>query len=47
MVLSASLRSLNPRKRVGSIIASPLKVHGGRANGDTGTRVREILPRRA
>jgi len=39
MVFSDPLRLVN--REASQIIASPLKVHGGRANGDTGTRVRE------
>ena len=35
--------SLNPRKRVGQIIAGPLRLHD--RNGDVDTRVRELLER--
>ena len=36
--------SLNPRKRVGQIVAAPLRLHGTRA-GEAGRRVRELLAR--
>jgi oligopeptide/dipeptide ABC transporter ATP-binding protein len=37
--------SLNPRRRVGSIVASPLRAHGLGSRGDQRTRVRSVLQR--
>jgi oligopeptide/dipeptide ABC transporter ATP-binding protein len=44
MVFQDPQASLNPRKRVGQIVGAPLRLQG-RANGDVGTRVRELLER--
>jgi len=44
MVFQDPQASLNPRKRVGQIVAAPLKLHGER-NGDTDGRVRDLLAR--
>ncbi len=43
LVFQDPFASLNPRKRVGQIIAAPLKLHG--RDGDIGARVRELLER--
>jgi oligopeptide/dipeptide ABC transporter ATP-binding protein len=42
MVFQDPFASLNPRKRVGQIVAAPLRLHGVE---DTRTRVRELLDR--
>jgi oligopeptide/dipeptide ABC transporter ATP-binding protein len=42
LVFQDPFASLNPRKRVGQIIGSPLKLHG---RDDIGARVRELLDR--
>ena len=43
LVFQDPFASLNPRKRVGQIIAAPLKLHG--RDGDADARVRELLDR--
>src|SRR5262249_57991044 len=43
MVLQDSYASLNPRKRVGTIIADPLRIHGRITRGELRDRVRELL----
>jgi oligopeptide/dipeptide ABC transporter ATP-binding protein len=43
MVFQDPYASLNPRKRVGQIVSSPLKVQG--IDGDIGERVRQMLER--
>jgi oligopeptide/dipeptide ABC transporter ATP-binding protein len=43
MVFQDPYASLNPRKRIGQIISSPLKVQG--TDGDVGERVRRIVER--
>jgi oligopeptide/dipeptide ABC transporter ATP-binding protein len=44
LVFQDPFASLNPRKRVGQIVATPLRLHGG-GDGDIGARVRELLGR--
>jgi oligopeptide/dipeptide ABC transporter ATP-binding protein len=44
MVFQDPQASLNPRKRVGQIVAAPLQLHGARGT-DIGRRVRELLAR--
>jgi peptide/nickel transport system ATP-binding protein len=41
--LEARYASLNPRKRVGSIIAAPLKIHGAGDAAERRKRMRELL----
>jgi oligopeptide/dipeptide ABC transporter ATP-binding protein len=43
MVFQDPYASLNPRKRVGSIIGTPLKIHGIGDSGERRTRVQELL----
>jgi oligopeptide transport system ATP-binding protein len=43
MVFQDPYASLNPRKRVGSIIAAPMEIHGIGDSKDRGKRVRELL----
>ena len=43
MVFQDPYASLNPRKRVGSIIGTPLKIHGIGDAGERRTRVQELL----
>jgi peptide/nickel transport system ATP-binding protein len=43
MVFQDPYASLNPRKRVGSIIGTPLKIHGIGDSNDRRTRVQELL----
>ena len=43
LVFQDPFASLNPRKRVGQIIAAPLKLHG--RDGDVDARVRDLLDR--
>jgi oligopeptide/dipeptide ABC transporter ATP-binding protein len=45
MVFQDPQASLNPRKRVGQIVAAPLKLHRDEQNGDIESRVRELLAR--
>jgi oligopeptide transport system ATP-binding protein len=43
MVFQDPYASLNPRKRVGSIIAAPMRIHGTADGGERRRRVRELL----
>ena len=43
MVFQDPYASLNPRKRVGTIIGEPLRIHGVGARGDVNKRVQELL----
>ncbi|MFL5112026.1 MAG: ABC transporter ATP-binding protein, partial [Microvirga sp.] len=43
MVFQDPYASLNPRKRIGSIIAAPLRIHGAGNADDRRKRVRELL----
>jgi oligopeptide transport system ATP-binding protein len=43
MVFQDPYASLNPRKRVGSIIAAPMRIHGAGDGGERRRRVRELL----
>ena len=43
MVFQDPYASLNPRRRVGDLIAEPLRVHGRRSRGDIESRVRELI----
>ena len=43
MVFQDPYASLNPRKRVGSIIAAPMRIHGAGDSGERRRRVRELL----
>jgi oligopeptide transport system ATP-binding protein len=43
MVFQDPYASLNPRKRVGSIIAAPMRIHGVGDSGERRRRVRELL----
>ena len=43
MVFQDPYASLNPRKRVGTIIGDPLRIHGVGARGDINKRVQELL----
>jgi oligopeptide/dipeptide ABC transporter ATP-binding protein len=43
MVFQDPYASLNPRKRVGAIIAAPLRIHGLAKGGGLKTRVQELL----
>ena len=43
MVFQDPYASLNPRKRVGSIIAAPMRIHGAGDAGERRRRVRELL----
>jgi oligopeptide transport system ATP-binding protein len=43
MVFQDPYASLNPRKRIGSIVAAPLRIHGSGDGADRRKRVRELL----
>ena len=43
MVFQDPYASLNPRRRVGDLIAEPLRVHGKRSRGEIAARVRELM----
>jgi len=43
MVFQDPYASLNPRRRVGDLIAEPLRVHGRRAQAEITARVRELM----
>jgi peptide/nickel transport system ATP-binding protein len=43
MVFQDPYASLNPRRRVGDLIAEPLRVHGRRSRADIAARVRELM----
>jgi peptide/nickel transport system ATP-binding protein len=43
MVFQDPYASLNPRRRVGDLIAEPLRVHGRTSRSDVALRVRELL----
>ncbi len=43
MVFQDPYASLNPRKRIGSIIAAPMKIHGAGDAGERRKRVRDLL----
>src|SRR5215510_8573468 len=43
MVFQDPYASLNPRRRVGDLIAEPLRVHGRRTRAEIGARVRELM----
>ncbi len=43
MVFQDPYASLNPRKRIGSIIAAPMRIHGAGDSGERRRRVRELL----
>jgi oligopeptide/dipeptide ABC transporter ATP-binding protein len=43
MIFQDPYASLNPRKRVGQIIADPFEIHGGSSPGEIRARVRELL----
>ena len=43
MIFQDPYASLNPRKRVGQIVADPLEIHGSGSSGEIRTRVRELL----
>ncbi|MCB8879249.1 ABC transporter ATP-binding protein [Acidisoma cellulosilytica] len=43
MVFQDPYSSLNPRRRVGDLIAEPLRVHGKYSAGDIQTRLRELM----
>jgi len=43
MVFQDPYASLNPRRRVGDLIAEPLRVHGRRSRAEIAARVRELM----
>jgi len=43
MVFQDPYASLNPRRRVGDLIAEPLRVHGRRSRAEIAARVRELI----
>jgi peptide/nickel transport system ATP-binding protein len=43
MVFQDPYSSLNPRRRVGDLIAEPLRVHGGHSERDVQARLRELM----
>jgi peptide/nickel transport system ATP-binding protein len=43
MIFQDPYASLNPRKRVGQIIADPFEIHGGSTQAEIRSRVRELL----
>src|SRR5262245_28926934 len=43
MVFQDPYASLNPRRRVGDLIAGPLRVHGRRSRAEIAARVRELM----
>jgi oligopeptide/dipeptide ABC transporter ATP-binding protein len=43
MIFQDPYASLNPRKRVGQIVADPLEIHGGGTSEDIRRRVRDLL----
>jgi oligopeptide transport system ATP-binding protein len=43
MIFQDPYASLNPRKRVGQIVADPLEIHGGGTSEDIRLRVRDLL----
>ena len=45
MIFQDPYSSLNPRRRVGSIVAAPLRAHGVGSRGDQRTDVRTVLQR--
>jgi oligopeptide/dipeptide ABC transporter ATP-binding protein len=45
LVFQDPVSSLNPRKRVGQIVGTPMKLHGSTGNNGIDTRVRELLGR--
>ena len=45
MVFQDPFASLNPRKRVGQIIGTPLRLHGVAARSRSSRKVRELLGR--
>src|ERR1700758_140247 len=43
MVFQDPYASLNPRRRVGDLIAEPLRVHGRRSRADIDARLKELM----
>ena len=43
MVFQDPYASLNPRRRVGDLIAEPMRVHGGRSRAEIGARLNELM----